>query len=161
MDLMRRRSEPGMSLPKAWPDGGFNWKKPKKILAVDDDQSITLVVQMSLQSEGYEVVTARNGREALEMVREHQPDMVVMDVMMPIMDGLSALRILKEDESTADIPVIMLTARTSEADVLSGWLRGADMYMTKPFDPWQLIANVNNIFFEDSKSDEEYFEKKQ
>jgi two-component system alkaline phosphatase synthesis response regulator PhoP/two-component system response regulator VicR len=128
---------------------------------VDDDQSITLVVQMSLQSEGYEVVTARNGREALEMVREHQPDMVVMDVMMPIMDGLSALRILKEDESTADIPVIMLTARTSEADVLSGWLRGADMYMTKPFDPWQLIANVNNIFFEDSKSDEEYFEKKQ
>jgi two-component system alkaline phosphatase synthesis response regulator PhoP/two-component system response regulator VicR len=161
MDLMRRRSEAQMSLQNAWPDGGFNWKKPKKILAVDDDQSITLVVQMSLQAEGYEVITARNGREALEMVREHQPDMVVMDVMMPIMDGLSALRILKEDEATAELPIIMLTARATEADVLSGWLRGADMYMTKPFDPWQLIANVNNIFFEDSKSDEEYFEKKQ
>ncbi len=160
MDLQRRRREAVMSQLNAPRTSNFNWKKPKKILAVDDEQSIRFLVQMSLQSEGYEVITAANGLEALDKVRDEKPDLVVMDVLMPELDGFATLRRLKEDPASDNIPVIMLTAKDSEADILAGWLRGADIYMTKPFDPWQLIANVNNIFFDDLdidlKTDPEY-----
>lgn len=90
---------------------------PKKILAVDDEKHIVRLVQVNLEREGYTVITASNGQEALDHVAADRPDLIVMDVMMPQMDGLTALKRLKEDEATATIPVIMLTAKAQDADV--------------------------------------------
>lgn len=119
---------------------------PKKILAVDDERHIVRLVQINLVKEGYEVTTASNGREAIEKAREDKPDLIVMDVMMPIMDGFEALKALKADASTAGIPVIMLTAKAQDADVFHGWQSGADLYLTKPFNPMELLTFVKRIF---------------
>ena len=118
----------------------------KKILAVDDERHIVRLVQINLEKEGYEVVTASNGREALEKVDSEKPDLVVMDVMMPEMDGFEALKRLKDNEKTASIPVIMLTAKAQDADVFRGWQSGVDLYLTKPFNPMELITFVKRIF---------------
>lgn len=118
---------------------------PKKILAVDDEKHIVRLVQINLLKEGFEVVTASNGREALEAVAQHKPDLIVMDVMMPEMDGFAALHQLKENPETAAIPVIMLTAKAQDADVFKGWQSGADLYLTKPFNPSELITFVRRI----------------
>ena len=108
---------------------------PKKILAVDDERHIVRLVEVNLQRAGYEVVTAYDGREALEKVKTETPDLVVLDVMMPYMDGFEVLKNLKADPVTAEIPVIMLTAKAQDADVFRGWQSGADCYLTKPFNP--------------------------
>lgn len=118
----------------------------KKILAVDDEKHIVRLVQINLLKAGYEVVTANNGREALDAVEEHKPDLIVMDVMMPEMDGFAALQKLKENPATESIPVIMLTAKAQDADVFKGWQSGADLYLTKPFNPSELITFVKRIF---------------
>jgi two-component system alkaline phosphatase synthesis response regulator PhoP/two-component system response regulator VicR len=118
----------------------------RKILAVDDEKHIVRLVQINLQKEGYEVVTATNGREALEAVAQHRPDLIVMDVMMPEMDGFEALQKLKENPATQNIPVVMLTAKAQDADVFKGWQSGADLYLTKPFNPQELITFVKRIF---------------
>lgn len=118
----------------------------KKILAVDDEKHIVRLVQINLQKEGYDVVTASNGREALERMAVDKPDLVIMDVMMPEMDGFSALEKLKGDPATADIPIIMLTAKAQDADVFQGWKSGADLYLTKPFNPQELLTFVRRIF---------------
>lgn len=128
----------------------------RRILAVDDEPDILYVVAISLEGENFEVQTARDGRRALECVTQLRPDLIIMDVVMPGMGGFAALRTLKEDPATENIPVIMLTARDSEADVLGGWLRGADLYMTKPFEIRQLVANVHTIFRDLDRSDEDY-----
>ncbi len=128
----------------------------KTVLAVDDDKDILALVEYALRSEGYRVLSAHDGQQALQMVQENAPDLIVMDVMMPEISGFQVLRQIKEDEATQAIPVIMLTAKDEESDILSGWLRGADLYMTKPFDPWELIANVNRVFMEMGQSDEDY-----
>ena len=119
---------------------------PKKILAVDDEKHIVRLVQINLVKEGYEVVTATNGREAVEAANAHNPDLIVMDVMMPEMDGFAALEKLKENPKTANIPVIMLTAKAQDADVFRGWQSGADLYLTKPFNPQELLTFVRRIF---------------
>jgi two-component system, OmpR family, alkaline phosphatase synthesis response regulator PhoP len=106
---------------------------PKKILAVDDERHIVRLVEVNLQRAGYEVVTAYDGREALEKVKSENPDLVVLDVMMPYMDGFEVLKNLKADPATAEIPVIMLTAKAQDADVFRGWQSGVDCYLTKPF----------------------------
>lgn len=118
----------------------------KKILVVDDEKHIVRLVQINLQKAGYEVTTAGNGREALESVDKEQPDLIVMDVMMPEMDGFAALQKLKEDPKTAEIPVIMLTAKAQDEDVFKGWKSGADLYLTKPFNPAELLTFVKRIF---------------
>lgn len=118
----------------------------KKILAVDDEKHIVRLVQINLEKEGYEVITANTGREALEKVAAEKPDLVIMDVMMPEMDGLEALAALKNDEATANIPIIMLTAKAQDADVFRGWQTGADLYLTKPFNPMELVTFVKRIF---------------
>ncbi|HVF11101.1 MAG TPA: response regulator [Abditibacteriaceae bacterium] len=118
----------------------------KKILAVDDEKHIVRLVQVNLEKEGFEVVTAGNGREALEKVAADQPDLIVLDVMMPEMDGFEALKKLKEDPETASIPVIMLTAKAQDKDVFEGWKSGADLYLTKPFNPQELITFIKRIF---------------
>jgi DNA-binding response OmpR family regulator len=142
------------------PEGALEEGTPDRplILAVDDEPEILSLVEISLRLEGYRLATAINGREALEKTRELKPDLVVMDVLMPEMDGFNALRHLKEDPKTESIPVIMLTARAEEADILAGWLRGADLYMTKPFVPAELVANVYSILHEYEKDDDEFFE---
>ena len=119
---------------------------PKKILAVDDEKHIVRLVQINLEKAGYTVSIASNGREALESVAANRPDLIVMDVMMPEMDGFAALQKLKDNPSTQNIPVIMLTAKAQDADVFKGWQSGADLYLTKPFNPSELITFVQRIF---------------
>src|SRR5205814_1887713 len=119
---------------------------PNKILAVDDERHIVRLVEVNLQRAGYEVVTAYDGREALEKVKSENPDLVVLDVMMPYMDGFEVLKNLKADPITAEIPVIMLTAKAQDADVFRGWQSGVDCYLTKPFNPMELLTFVKRIF---------------
>jgi two-component system, OmpR family, alkaline phosphatase synthesis response regulator PhoP len=118
----------------------------KKILAVDDERHIVRLVQVNLERQGYEVVTAYDGKEALEKVEAESPDLIVLDVMMPYMDGFEVLQNLKRNPSTREIPVIMLTAKAQDADVFRGWQSGVDCYLTKPFNPMELIAFVKRIF---------------
>ena len=118
----------------------------KKILAVDDEKAIVRLVQVNLEREGYKVVTAYDGREALEKVASERPDLVVLDVMMPYMDGFEVLQQMKKDPETRDIPVIMLTAKAQDADVFRGWQSGVDCYLTKPFNPMELKAFVKRVF---------------
>lgn len=118
----------------------------QKILVVDDEPHIVRLVQVNLEKAGYTVSTASNGREALDVVEEVQPDLVVLDVMMPEMDGLEALKRLKENPVTSEIPVILLTAKAQDADVFEGWKSGADLYLTKPFNPGELLLFVQRIF---------------
>ena len=122
-----------------------------KILAVDDEKHIVRLVQINLQKEGYDVVTASTGREALEQVERENPDLVIMDVMMPEMGGFEALQIMKAGEKTSQIPVIMLTAKAQDADVFQGWKSGADLYLTKPFNPQELLTFVKRILQDKDK----------
>jgi len=119
---------------------------PKKILAVDDEKHIVRLVQVNLERAGYTVVTANDGKEALQKVSEEHPDLVVLDVMMPYMDGFEVLQNLRRNPSTRDIPVIMLTAKAQDADVFKGWQSGVDCYLTKPFNPMELLSFVKRIF---------------
>ena len=118
----------------------------KTILTVDDERSIVRLVQVNLERQGYNVLTAFDGREALEQIAEHHPDMVICDVMMPYMDGFEVLRQLRLNSHTRDLPVIMLTAKAMDNDVFTGYQRGATCYLTKPFSPLELISFVKRIF---------------
>jgi len=128
----------------------------KKILAVDDEKHIVRLVQINLEKEGYEVATASTGREALERVSDFQPDLIVMDVMMPEMDGFEALKKLKENPETRDIPVIMLTAKAQDADVFRGWQSGADLYLTKPFNPAELLSFIKRLLSSSAATEKTY-----
>jgi two-component system alkaline phosphatase synthesis response regulator PhoP len=119
---------------------------PKKILAVDDEKHIVRLVQVNLERAGYEVVTANDGKEALQKVQDENPDLLVLDVMMPYMDGFEVLQNLRRNPATRDIPVIMLTAKAQDADVFKGWQSGVDCYLTKPFNPMELLSFVKRIF---------------
>ena len=130
----------------------------KRILAVDDERHILRLVQINLEKAGYEVVTATNGREAIEAATEKKPDLIVMDVMMPEMDGFEALQNLKSNEETEKIPVIMLTAKAQDADVFHGWQSGADLYLTKPFNPMELLTFVKRIFESQTENADKTYE---
>jgi two-component system alkaline phosphatase synthesis response regulator PhoP/two-component system response regulator VicR len=119
---------------------------PKKILAVDDERHIVRLVQVNLERQGYLVVTAFDGKEALEKIDSENPDLVVLDVMMPYMDGFEVLQTIRKNPNTRDLPVIMLTAKAQDADVFRGWQQGVDCYLTKPFNPMELITFVKRIF---------------
>ncbi len=118
----------------------------KKILAVDDEKHIVRLIQVNLERAGYEVVTANDGAQALEMVAADRPDLIVLDWMMPQLNGMETLKRLKANEATADIPVIMLTAKSQDQDVFKGWQSGVDSYLTKPFNPMELLTFVKRIF---------------
>lgn len=118
----------------------------KKILAVDDEKHIVRLVQVNLERAGYQVVTAYDGVDALKKVSDEKPDLIVLDVMMPQMDGFEVLKNLKANPDTRDIPVIMLTAKAQDADVFRGWQSGVDCYLTKPFNPLELLSFVKRIF---------------
>lgn len=115
-----------------------------KILVVDDEPDMVELVTFNLRAEGYDVITAANGMEALNQARSSLPDLIVLDLMMPELDGLSVCEILRRLPSTAPIPVIMLTAWKSELTRIIGLDTGAEDYLTKPFSPRDLVSRVNN-----------------
>ena len=113
-----------------------------KILVVDDEQNILDLVVYNLQAAGYKTITAENGKEAIEKVRQECPDLVILDVMLPEMDGFEVLSIIRKE---TQVPVIMLTAKKEEIDKILGLEMGADDYLTKPFSPRELMARIKAI----------------
>ncbi|HRJ26442.1 MAG TPA: response regulator [Fimbriimonadaceae bacterium] len=116
-----------------------------KILVCDDERNIVRLIQVNLERQGYNVVTAYDGKEGLEKIKAEKPDLVVLDVMMPYMDGFEVLKSLRREPETESIPVIMLTAKAQDKDVFEGYHYGADMYLTKPFNPVELMTFVKRI----------------
>lgn len=121
-----------------------NAGKPKKLLLIDDDPNLILLVKDYLEFRGYEVVTAENGREALEVLEQQTPDMIICDVMMPEMDGYSLVSTIRSDPKTSWIPVLFLSAKGQSQDRVKGLNIGADVYMVKPFEPEELVAQVES-----------------
>lgn len=117
-------------------------KVAKKILVVDDEEAIVEFVDINLHRAGYEVVKAYNGQEALDRLHSESPDLMVLDVMLPDMDGFE---VCKRVRATHTLPIIMLTARAEDMDKIRGLEIGADDYMVKPFNPWELIARIQAI----------------
>ena len=115
---------------------------PQTILVVDDEPEIIKLVRAYLEGAGYRVVTAKNGREALLVTRHEKPDLIVLDLTMPEMDGIEFTRRLRQEKST---PIIMLTARVQETDRIIGLELGADDYVTKPFSPREIVARVRAV----------------
>ena len=124
--------------------------KRARILIVEDEPAMVAGLRDNFEYEGYEVISAGDGVQGLERALSENPDLVVLDVMMPFMDGFEVLRTLKANPATAEIPVIMLTAKAQDADVFRGWQSGVDCYLTKPFNPMELLTFVKRIF--DSQS---------
>lgn len=116
--------------------------EPRVVLVVDDEPRMIRFIRMNLELEGYRVLEASDGFEALEQVRKNLPDLVIMDVMMPKMDGFETLRLLRE---ISTVPVILLTVKSDEEDRIHGLELGADDYITKPFSPRELISRVNAV----------------
>jgi len=117
----------------------------KKILVVDDEKDIVELVRFNLERDGFKVIPSYNGEDALRLVKSQLPDLIILDLMLPGMDGLEACRIFKRDPSTFSIPIIMLTAKGEEADIVVGLELGADDYITKPFGIKEMIARVKTV----------------
>jgi DNA-binding response OmpR family regulator len=117
----------------------------KKVLAVDDQPQIVRLIQVNLQKAGFEVLPAYDGEEALEKLREHRPDLVILDVIMPKRDGFEVLRAIKADPDTKSTPVIMLTVKAQDADIFEGLKEGAELYLPKPFHPTDLVTLVRRV----------------
>jgi two-component system, OmpR family, alkaline phosphatase synthesis response regulator PhoP len=115
------------------------------ILVVDDDPNVIRVVEINLTQEGHQVRTAGDGEAALAAVAQERPDLLILDVMMPKLDGFETLKRLKADPAMAEIPVIMLTARAQDEDVFEGYGMGAQWYLTKPFEPGELRRVVRHL----------------
>ncbi len=116
-----------------------------KVLVVDDEPDAVELVSFNLKAAGYEVVTADDGNEAIKRARQHSPDLVLLDVMLPEVDGLEVCKLLRRDPVTSGVPIIMLTAKAAEIDRVLGLELGADDYMTKPFSPRELVLRVKNL----------------
>lgn len=114
----------------------------EKILVVDDEQDILNLVEYNLKKEGYKVSCVQTGEEALESAKSKLPDLIVLDLMLPGVDGIDVCKTLKQDSKTAHIPIIMLTAKGEESDIVTGLEIGADDYITKPFSPRVLAARI-------------------
>ena len=114
----------------------------RPVLVVDDDRKIVALVRTYLEREGYPVLAAYDGREALAKVRDHDPRLIVLDLMLPELDGLDVTRIVRQD---SDVPILMLSARSAVADRIRGLERGADDYLPKPFSPAELVVRVKAI----------------
>jgi DNA-binding response OmpR family regulator len=117
----------------------------QKILVCDDDPNIRNIIDFGLQAEGFQVLDAADGAEALELARGEAPDLVILDVMMPGSDGVEVCAALKQDEATRHLPVLLLTARTGKQDRDRGLAAGADDYITKPFSPGRLVEKVQSV----------------
>jgi DNA-binding response OmpR family regulator len=118
---------------------------PHRVLIVDDDPDIRALVTYRLTASGYDVIAAGDGEAGLAAAREHAPDLVLVDWMMPRLTGVELCSRLRADPATAGIPVVLLTARTDDVAMRSGWEAGVDEYITKPFSPRELAARVDEI----------------
>lgn len=116
----------------------------KKILVVDDEPDVASLLTLLLKSQGYDVVSAADGQEALEKARSGKPDLILLDIMLPKLDGYKVARMLKFDENFRHIPIIMLTAKIQEKDKQTGLEMGADAYVSKPFNTPQLLDLVKD-----------------
>lgn len=125
--------------------GGIPAAKRKTVLVVDDEKDLVELVSYNLQKAGHQVITASSGSEALALARQQKPDLVLLDLMLPGLDGTEVTRRLKADPSTSSIPIVMLTAKGEETDVVVGLTLGADDYVTKPFSLKILLARLNNV----------------
>jgi two-component system phosphate regulon response regulator PhoB len=117
----------------------------EKILVVEDDEDILELIEYNLSQEGYRVVSITSGEEALVAERREQPDMVVLDLMLPGMDGLEVCRRLRSDPAARQVPIIMVTAKGEESDIVAGLELGADDYVVKPFSPKVLVARIRTV----------------
>ncbi len=114
----------------------------KKILVVDDEVDLVKTIQFSLELEGYKVLVSYNGEDALNQARKENPDLILLDIMLPKLDGYKVCRLLKFDEQYKHIPILMMTAKTQEKDKLMGKETGANEYITKPFDMEELMEKI-------------------
>jgi DNA-binding response OmpR family regulator len=121
-----------------------------RVLVVDDDPSIRAMLEYALYFEDFEVESAPDGETALEMLKTTQPDVILLDVMMPRIDGLEVARRIREDAALAHIPVIMLSAMTQDSDIMAGWVAGASSYLTKPVDVDMLVSEISRVISERS-----------
>jgi DNA-binding response OmpR family regulator len=117
----------------------------KTVLVVDDQPHIVRLIQINLEHEGFRVETAMDGVEGLRKVRDLRPDLVILDVIMPRMDGFEVLREMKGSAETCDIPVVMLTVKAHNADIVEGLREGAELYLPKPFHPKELVSLVQRV----------------
>lgn len=121
-------------------------KRVRRVLVADDDPDILKVVAANLQAEGIAVEAVSNGWQAQARALQTTPDLIILDISMPGRDGLEVMDALRHHPDTKDIPVVLLTARTSDRDVWKGWQAGAAYYLTKPFDTAQLLHFVHHLF---------------
>jgi two-component system, OmpR family, alkaline phosphatase synthesis response regulator PhoP len=126
--------------------------KPYKILIVDDYPNLIEMLKIRLETFSFDVITSLDGIEALQSARTHHPDLIILDVMLPRMDGFKICRLLKYDEKTKHIPVIMLTSRARDIDKKTGYDMGADAYMFKPYDAKILIPKIYELLKEPAPS---------
>jgi DNA-binding response OmpR family regulator len=126
----------------------------KRILLVDDEKDLVETVTFRLEAMGYEVIPAYDGQEGLDKAKKQKPDLIILDLMLPKMDGYKVCRLLKFDEKYKHIPILMFTARAQEADKKTGQEVGADDYITKPFEPQALLAKIKELL--KSNEDETY-----
>ncbi len=117
----------------------------KQILLVDDERDLVFYTKLFLEEQGYEVLEAYDGKQALEVLEDHRPDLMILDVAMPRMTGWDVLREIQDDPEKADIPVLMLTARAEDADKARGWELGVTWYQTKPFELDELAMIIERV----------------
>jgi CheY-like chemotaxis protein len=133
---------------------GAGVAEQRSVLVVDDEPDVLLLCRVNLEFEGYRVVEASDGEQALEHLADEVPDVVLLEVMMPKMDGWAVLERIKEDPRTADVPVVMLTAKVQDHDQVRGWSAGAAEYITKPFSPLSLSQVVQDVMDTDPGEEE-------
>lgn len=126
----------------------------RTILVVDDEPDVLLLCRVNLEFEGFEVLEAPDGEAALEVMRDRRPDAVLLDVMMPKMDGWQVLDTIKQNDDLKDVPVIMLTAKVADQDQIRGWSQGAAEYVTKPFSPMALSQVLEDVLSTDPEEQE-------
>ena len=118
---------------------------PKKILLVDDEPDLVLLMEARLRANGYDVLSAQDGQTALEVAKREKPDLIILDLMLPKMDGYKVCGLLKKDSRYAKIPIVMFTARAQEEDRKLGEEVGANAYLTKPFEPDTLLGKIREL----------------
>jgi DNA-binding response OmpR family regulator len=123
-------------------------EEKKTILSVDDDLDTLNIIRFKLEAHGFNVITAQDGGQAMSLVRKHNPDLIILDVMMPKLNGFTLARLLKRDKRYQDIPQVLLTARSQDVDRALGKEVGVDLYLTKPFDPEKLLNEVRRLLGE-------------
>jgi two-component system alkaline phosphatase synthesis response regulator PhoP len=129
--------------------------KKVHILIIDDEEDILELARYNLEREGYQVSCLDSGEEALEAVRENKPDLVLLDLMLPGLDGYEICKMMRRDEDTRHIPIVMLTAKGEESDIVTGLELGADDYITKPFSPKVLIARLRTVLRRSKRHEEQ------